>query len=122
MDTEMQSGILKEETISEAQRWQSQTVSAEMDPQIQTQPKLKYEHDSDMIKPVFPSDLFEDKRLFAPVHTFRDREHGCKGSMQFVSSSDAAGTVETFENEEEFDGMKRSVESVVGVCSSFLIH
>lgn len=111
-----QSGNMSEEIISATEQWDSDTLIAGMDSQIQTQIEPMHEQDIDMMKPVASSGFFERKRTSSLVGALLsgDREPGYKTYVQFVSPSGVAQVIEACDNEEEFDGMERSAESVVG--------
>lgn len=106
---------MNEETISAVQHWESHTMTTGVDPQIQAEPEPKHEQDTDMMKPVASSDLFERRRTasLAAALLSGDREPGYKAYVQFVSPSGVTQVIETCENE-EVDGMEQSVESVIG--------
>ncbi|EJW80915.1 hypothetical protein WUBG_08174 [Wuchereria bancrofti] len=116
MTTEIRGGNMSEGTISATQQWGSHTVSTGLDLQIQAETESKYEQGTDMMKPIASSGLFERKRSpsFAAALLSGDREPGHKAYVQFVSPSGAAQVIEAYENEEEFAGMERSVQSVIG--------
>uniref|UniRef100_A0A1I7VYZ6 Protein phosphatase 2C n=1 Tax=Loa loa TaxID=7209 RepID=A0A1I7VYZ6_LOALO len=112
--TEIQDGSMSEETISATQQWESHTVTTGVDPQIQIESEPKHDQDTDMMKPIASSDLFERKRAssLAAALFSGDGEPGCKAYVQLMSPSAAAQVIEACENE-KFDGMERSVESVM---------
>ncbi|CAG9532423.1 unnamed protein product [Cercopithifilaria johnstoni] len=111
-----QGGSMSEETISATEQWENHTMTAGLDPRIQAQLERKHEQDNDMMEPIALSGPFERKRTSSLVAALLsgDREPGYKAYVQFVSPSGVAQVIEACDNEEEFDGMERSVESVVG--------
>ncbi|KAL3982600.1 hypothetical protein ACH3XW_47770 [Acanthocheilonema viteae] len=107
-------GSMSEETATE--QWGNHTVTAGVDPQIQVEPESKYEQDTDMMKPIASSGLFERKRTssLAAALLSGDREPGYKAYVQFVSPRGVAQVIEVCDDEEEFDGIEQSAESVIG--------
>ncbi|VDK80958.1 unnamed protein product [Litomosoides sigmodontis] len=110
-----QSGSVSDETVSAAEQWENCRIAAGMDLEIQAQSETSHEQDIDMMKPIASSDLFERKRTSSQASALlsEDREPGYKAYVQFVSPSGVA-QIEACDNEEQLEGMERSVESVIG--------
>uniref|UniRef100_A0A8R1Y137 Uncharacterized protein n=1 Tax=Onchocerca volvulus TaxID=6282 RepID=A0A8R1Y137_ONCVO len=101
---------MNEETFRAIQQWEA----TEVDPPVEFELEPKHEQNTDM-KPIASNDLFERKRSasLASALLSGDHEPGCKIYVQFVSPG-AAQVIEAGGNEEEFDRVEQSVESVIG--------